>query len=102
MEEIIKDGVRYTKKIKDRQVCLERVSVNWSRPIFEGSKKGKTIYYYPADEILSPPKKGRASYKTLNNGIKEHLDLIPSFHILCHLYVESVCPRQRPRDRPRL
>ena len=66
MEEIIKDGVRYTKKIKDIQVYLGRVSVNWSRPIFEGSKKGKTIYYYPADEILSPPKKGRASYKTLS------------------------------------
>jgi len=66
MDDLIKDGVRYIKRVKKVDVHIGRVSVPWERPVFEGSINGKTVYHYPADELLAPPEKGRASYKTLS------------------------------------
>ena len=65
-EEIIRDGVKYYKKYKAKDISIGRVIVSWKRPIFEGSIHGKTVYIYPADDALSAPIKGRASYETLS------------------------------------
>lgn len=63
---IIQDGIKYNRIEREKEVKIGRISVSWIRPIFEGSVKGKTIYIYPADDCLAPPKKGRASYETLS------------------------------------
>jgi hypothetical protein len=65
-EVIIQDGVRYNRIDRAKEVHLGRVSVSWTRPIYEGSIKGKTVYIYPADNLLSPPSKGHVSYETLS------------------------------------
>ncbi|MCK5686198.1 hypothetical protein KAJ27_18845, partial [bacterium] len=65
-EVIIQDGVRYNRIEREKEVHLGRVSVPWIRPIYEGSIKGKTVYIYPADNLLSPPSKGHVSYETLS------------------------------------
>lgn len=65
-EFMIKDGVKYYRIEREKDVHIGRISVLWTRPIFEGSIKGKTVYIYPADDSLAPPKKGRASYETLS------------------------------------
>lgn len=63
---IIQNDVTYHRLEKIKEIQIGRISVNWKRPIYEGSKKGKTVYIYPADDLLSPPKKGRVSYETLS------------------------------------
>jgi len=59
---IMVNGVHYKKIIKEKKITICRVAVTWKRPVYEGSKKGKTVYYYPADDRLKAPKKTKQSY----------------------------------------
>ena len=40
---LIREGVRYNKIEREKTVHLGRISVLWTRPIYEGSIKGKTV-----------------------------------------------------------
>lgn len=63
---IIQNGIRYNRIDRVKEVHIGRVTISWDRPIYEGSHKGKTVYIYPADDMLSSPSKGRVSYETLS------------------------------------
>ena len=58
---IIFNGVLYKRIVKTKKVTIGRVTVSWERPIYEGSKKGQTVYYYPADDCFKAPKKTKQS-----------------------------------------
>lgn len=61
------DGIKCKRKVRTTKVSIGRVSVNWSRPIYEGSKNGRTVRFYPADEAINQPKKTKGSYQILAN-----------------------------------
>jgi hypothetical protein len=61
-ETIMVNGVHYKKIFKEKKTTICRVTVTWKRPVYEGSKKGETVYYYPADDMLRAPKKTKQSY----------------------------------------
>ena len=63
---MIKNGIKYIRIDRKKEISIGRVTVPWTRPIYEGSIKGKTVYIYPADDVLAAPTKGRASYETLS------------------------------------
>lgn len=63
---MIVDGVRFNRIMRSKEVTIGRVTVSWERPIYEGSKNGKTVYCYPADDCLKLPKKTKQSYWNLS------------------------------------
>ena len=66
-EIMVFDGIKCKREVHKIKVSIGRVSVEWKRPIYVGSRKGKPIRFYPADECIKLPKKTRSSYQMLAN-----------------------------------